>query len=154
MIDINEYIKFSIEERQKHLALQEECIIRGGKAINSSGYLRGLLAHLHNTTMPNGHKIHVCHACNNKYCSNPNHLYWGTASENRFDSARIATKSPWDYIVEKYGLEKAKEIMRNNAKPKLAGMGNKGKSKSEEHKRKISLSIKKSYELKKGKRNV
>ena len=60
-------------------------------------YLKGLLAHLRDTTIPSGHKIHVCHACNNAMCSNPNHLYWGTAQENRLDFAATGNdKTIWE----------------------------------------------------------
>jgi hypothetical protein len=31
-------------------------------------------------------KIHLCHACNDHSCSNPKHLYWGTAKENFEDT--------------------------------------------------------------------
>ena len=63
----------------------------------ASMYLKGLLAHLRDTTIPSGHKIHVCHACNNAMCSNPNHLYWGTAQENRLDFAATGNdKTIWE----------------------------------------------------------
>lgn len=61
MKDINEYIKLPKDERQKHLKLDEPCLERGGQSM----YLKGLLAHLHDTTIPSGKKIHVCHACHN-----------------------------------------------------------------------------------------
>lgn len=132
MKDITEYIKLPKEERQKHLKMDEPCIERGGQSM----YLKGLLAHLHNTTIPSGKKIHVCHACHNGACSNPNHLYWGTASENALDRDSHYEKTIWDRMVEKYGEETAKAM--NSRKGNTNGTGNKGKPKSEEHKRKIA----------------
>ena len=89
MRDILEYIKLPKLERQEHLNLDTACIERGG----GSTYCKGLLAHLLETTIPKGHKIHVCHACNNSKCSNPEHLYWGTASENRMDRVKYMNRS-------------------------------------------------------------
>jgi HNH endonuclease len=114
-------------------------------------YLKGLLAHLHNTTIPSGKKIHVCHACHNAKCSNPNHLYWGTASENKIDANNFYGKTIWDHMVEKYGLEEAK---RRQSRPKehysQAGKkGNEGKPKSPEQKEKISKAIKQKWLTKK-----
>ena len=113
--------------------LDEPCIERGGRYT----YLKGLLAYLHNTTMPIGMKIHACHACNNKKCSNPNHLYWGTPSENRIDAKNSGVNcSVWDLMVKKYGLEEARRMQSRSGNQ--AGQGNAGKPKSEEHKRKIA----------------
>lgn len=39
---------------------------------------------LHNGEIPDG--LLVCHSCNNKKCVNPNHLYLGTALQNRGDA--------------------------------------------------------------------
>lgn len=141
MKDIDEYIKKPITERQEHLILDEPCIERGG----ASMYLKGLLAHILETTIPSGRKVHVCHACHNSKCSNPNHLYWGTARENRLDEVSNGGINVWQRTVNKHGLDKAKEIFSKNANPSLAGRGNKGKKKSEEHKRKISEAIKKKH---------
>jgi hypothetical protein len=133
MKDINEYIKLTKTERQKHLDLGEGCIERGA----GSFYFKGLLAHYLDTTVPTGAKIHLCHACNNGACGNPKHLYWGTAQENRNDQViRGTDKSIWQRTVEKYGLEKARELARRAGNNN--GSGNKGKPKSEEHKRKIA----------------
>lgn len=82
MIDIYEYIQTSKIKRQEHLKLDESCIERGGNSENA----RGLLAHVLDTTIPKSHKILLCHACNNGGCNNPNHLYWGTPSENIQDA--------------------------------------------------------------------
>jgi len=135
MIRIEEYILLPKEERQKHLRLDELCIERGGQSM----YLKGLLAHLHDTTIPSGKKIHVCHACHNGKCSNPNHIYWGTASENCLDRIANTGKTLWDYTVDKYGIEKATEL--NSRKGNKNGSGNKGKPKSLEHREKIADAI-------------
>lgn len=137
MLDINEYIKLPQETRQAHLNLNEPCLERGGQSM----YLKGLLAHLHGTTIPSGHKIHVCHACHNRLCSNPNHLYWGTAKENKLDADNNGGKTVWQRMVDKYGLEEARR-MQSKGNKSAGGKANAGKSKSEEHKRKISLNRK------------
>lgn len=136
---IEEYIQLPKVDRQNHLRLDEPCIERGGPQNGGlSSYCKGLLAHIHNTTIPTGKKIHVCHACNNANCSNPNHLYWGTAQENRLDQG--IGNNIWERTVAKYGLEKAKEM--NSRKGNTNGSGNKGKAKSPEHRAKIAANRK------------
>lgn len=141
MKKIEDYILLSKEVRQAHLKLNESCLERGGQ----SQYLKGLLAHILGTTIPSGHKIHVCHACHNASCSNPNHLYWGTASENSLDRMDNNGLNVFEKMVVKHGLEEAKRIQRRNANPSKAGKGNTGKKKSEEHKRKIAEAIKRKH---------
>ena len=142
MKDINEYIKLPKEERQQHLRLDEPCIERGGQSM----YCKGLLAHIHETTIPSGRKIHVCHACHNAACSNPNHLYWGTASENRLDASANGKKSIWEIMVDKYGEEGARERQRRSSQSaSIAGKGNSGKSKSDEHRLKIAEAMKRKH---------
>jgi hypothetical protein len=140
MLLIEDYITQSKEQRQQHIDLTDSCIERGGPLNGGlSSYCKGLMAHLLNTTIPSGHKIHVCHACNNERCSNPKHLYWGTAQENRLDQKKDTV---WERTVKKYGYT---EACRLNAKGKTGntnGSGNKGKPKSEEHKAKISANRK------------
>jgi hypothetical protein len=80
---IDTHILKSKTERQSHLNLLEDCIEIGGR---ESREFRGLLAHYLKTTIPTGMKIYCCHACNNDKCSNPKHLYWGTAGENNQDA--------------------------------------------------------------------
>jgi len=73
------------ETRRRFLKLDEPCTIRGH--IKNSAYLIGLLAHHLDTTIPvSGYKIHVCHACNNSQCCNPNHLYFGSPRDNTQDA--------------------------------------------------------------------
>lgn len=133
MKDIYQYITLPKSERQQHINLNEDCIERGA----GSYYFKGLLAHFLDTTVPTGAKIHLCHACNNGACGNPKHLYWGTAQENRNDQVtKGADKSIWQRMVEKHGLEKAREMVRRAGNTN--GSGNRGKPKSEEHKRKIA----------------
>ena len=133
---IETYITLPKQDRQAHLDLTDPCIERGGPEKGGlSSYCKGLMAHLLNTTIPSGHKIHICHACNNAKCSNPKHLYWGTAQENRLDQG--TENSIWDRMVAKYGIDEAKA--RNSRKGNTNGSGNKGKAKSEEHKKNISI---------------
>ena len=141
MKQIDEYIKLPQSERQKHINLEEPCLERGGQSM----YLKGLLAHIHDTTIPSGKKIHVCHACNNAKCSNPNHLYWGTASENAKDREMQYGTTIWDKMVAKYGLEEAKKIQSRTSNTSKAGKGNTGKPKSVEHRLKIAESIRRKH---------
>ena len=138
MIDITEFITRSREERRAHLQLDEPCCERGGNSTNH----KGVLAQYLDTTIPSG-RILLCHACNNEKCSNPKHLYWGTDKENIIlDNPNW--KSAWDRKVEKYGLEEACR-MNSRGNKAAGGAGNKGKPKSEEHKKKIAEAIKRKY---------
>jgi hypothetical protein len=143
MLEITEFITRSREERRSHLDLTESCCERGGNSTNH----KGVLAQYLDTTIPSG-RILLCHACNNEKCSNPKHLYWGTDKENiMIDSKENGTwKSPWDRTVEKYGYD---EACRRNARgnKSAGGKANKGKPKSEEHKKKIAEAIKRKYNI-------
>lgn len=141
MQQIEEYILLPQSKRQEHLKLDEPCIERGGPAKGGlSAYCKGLMAHILDTSIPGGHKIHICHACNNGICSNPNHLYWGTAKENRLDAIANGAPTIWENMVSKYGLDIAREM--NSNKGNKNGSGNKGKPKSEEHKLNIAANRK------------
>lgn len=80
--DILIYINKPLADRQQHLDLKSPCLCIGG----TSQEFRGTLSHFLKTTIPKGMKIHLCHACYNEKCSNPTHLYWGTPTENAFDT--------------------------------------------------------------------
>ena len=140
MIELNEYIKLPKSNRQLHLNLNDPCLERGG----SSTHHRGVLAQYLDSDIP-GHKILLAHACNNPKCSNPLHLYWATHYENTVEDGKAfgTWKSIWDRTVEKHGLEEAKLLNARGDKSK-AGKGNKGKPKSEEHKKNIALALTKS----------
>lgn len=77
-VDIKEYMKKPLGSRKRHLALEQPCIL--GKTANSHRNRKALARKL-NVTEPRG-RICVCHACNNKYCINVNHVYFGTDREN------------------------------------------------------------------------
>ena len=135
---VEKYLSTEIELRQEHLDLSEPCLKRGG----NSTIHRGVLAQFLDTPIY-GRPADLCHACYDGECSNPKHLYWGTRKENIQDAKDAGTwKSPWERQVEKYGYEEACRLNALNANPAKAGAGNKGKSKSEDHKRKISESLK------------
>lgn len=137
MIDLNTWIKESLENRISHIDMDEPCFERGG---NSTSH-RGVLAQYLNTNIIP--KIDLCHYCGNGKCSNPKHLYWGTRKENIDDSIRHGTKkNGWQTLVEKLGEEGAKQYMKSIANPSKAGSANKGKSKSDIHKRNISEALK------------
>lgn len=138
MIDINQYITQVLEDRQMYIDLTEECIERGG----NSTIHKGVLAIFLGTTIPSGYRILLCHKCNNPKCSNPKHLYFGTPKENVTDSKNNGTWiSVWDRMVSKYGYEGACKINSKGNKA-AGGKANKGKPKSEEHKKRISDALK------------
>lgn len=142
MIDLKEYIKLPKEERQQHTDLSAPCVERGGNSTNH----KGVLAQYLNTTIPSG-RILLCHACGNGKCSEPRHLYWGTDKENIVeDGIKFGTwKSPHQRMLEKHGTDTVTEIKSSVMIGNTNGTGNKGKPKSEEHKRKIAESIRTKY---------
>lgn len=150
MQNIREYIELSREIRQSHLDLEESCLERGGVSTNH----KGVLAQFLNTEIPDNPKgkgsvqILLCHACFNDKCSNPKHLYWGTYYENNVIDKKLAGtyKGIWERIVEKYGYDEACKLNRSFSKSE-GGRAHKGVKKSEEHKKKISESLRKRKQL-------
>lgn len=110
--NIYEYINTTQSERQKHLNLTEECICIGG----TSQEFRALLSHLLKVTIPKGSKILLCHACYNAKCSNPKHLYWGTASENCQDTLRAGSRPKTHNWKNKHLLIESGKRMAKNLK--------------------------------------
>lgn len=139
MTPLSEYMLLSRDERRAHLRLEEACIVRGGDSFQ----MRGLLAHILDTTIPeprSGRKVLVCHACNVSQCGNPYHLYWGTAADNVQDGIEAGThRTPYDHVVAKQGRATADELnIRPASTLSLCGKGNTGKKKTEEHKKRIA----------------
>jgi hypothetical protein len=147
MIDIKVFMLRSREERRSHLDLSSECIERGGNSFQ----MRGLLAHILNTTIPpprNGRMIVVCHACHNALCGNPYHIYWGNNSDNRIDSIENGgAANAYYHALNRHGEEYARKMnSRSRLSAAKSGKGNLGKTKTPEHRAKISASIKLSHE--------
>lgn len=137
MILVNEWIAESRDARTMHLDMSEPCLERGG---NSTVH-RGVLAQYLGTNLPD--KVDLCHNCGNGKCSNPKHLYWGTRKENIEDAKRHGTwASPWDRLVKKYGYDLACDMKSRKMQGNTHGVGNKGKPKSDEHKRNIAANRK------------
>ena len=82
-IALSEFILKSSEERKSHLDLKSLCDEYG---CTHSDY-RAVLAWYLNTTCDRmGRKVGICcHACGNRKCGNPLHLYWGSQKENMQD---------------------------------------------------------------------
>lgn len=136
-----DYLLLAREQRRAHLDLETPCNERGG----ISTMFRGLLADFLGTEIFVNKKVVLCHACHNDKCSNPKHLYWGSYKDNILDQEENGTwKNVWQRRIDKYGLEEAKRMQANGSQSK-AGKGNKGKPKSEEHKKKIAEAIKRKY---------
>lgn len=141
---IDEYMLLSLDDRQKHIKADEECIERGG----SSTHHKGVLAQFLNTHIPSS-GVDLCHYCGNGKCSNPHHLYWGTRRENIDDSKRHGTYiNVWDKLVNKYGYEEACKMnaSRGHQVGNDRAKVNKNKSKTDQHKQKISESVKKLHD--------
>ena len=135
------YLDKPLSERKQHLRLDTPCKERGGY----STMFRGLLADFLGTDIFIDKKIVLCHSCHNAKCSNAEHLYWGSYKENIDDQIANGTwKNVWERRVEKHGLEEATKQQARGDKS-AGGKANKGKPKSEEHKKKIAEAIKRKY---------
>lgn len=115
-MNVKDYLNQPLTIRQSHLCLDDQCLERGG----SSQHHKGVLAeHLGSNIY--GRPADLCHACHNPKCSNPQHLYWGTRSENMLDAKENGGNTPWENIVAKYGESVARNMLRENAKRQWKG---------------------------------
>ncbi len=146
MINIDEYILKTKQERTAHIDLSQKCI----ESKNRTSKTKKILSEFLDTNIPSGYKIILCHACNNEKCLNPKHLYWGTQYENIVDDGKIygTWENPSKRTIDKYGEETAKKLWASGDKS-AGGKANSGIVKSEEHKKKIAEAIKKYWENKK-----
>jgi hypothetical protein len=147
-----EYMSQPKEVRQLHLNLKEKCIERifetQYRQSGYSYYLKGLLAHILDTNIPvrkdkNGVRVLLAHACNNAKCANPKHLYWATDKENIEDSGSFHARD-----LKKNGKQSIIDRNRKIAKERPPGFfskinNRKGKKHTEEHKKNLSIAIKK-----------
>ncbi|MGL4618749.1 MAG: hypothetical protein ACRCZS_06775 [Chroococcidiopsis sp.] len=98
IIGNGEYLKdLPLEERRKHIDVSSPCQLAEGK-VNKDGYVyvkSGLYigCALHRTVLMQyldiGYvpkTLDACHACNNKLCINPLHIYFGSRTENMQDA--------------------------------------------------------------------
>lgn len=69
-------------------------------------HVRALI--LHTGEQPNGR--HALHDCDNPRCINPDHLHWGTNSDNRREAAeRFRTQHGEDHLCAKLTEEQVRE---------------------------------------------
>jgi hypothetical protein len=85
-VQLKDYMTLTREERRQHLNLDSPCVEMGGCS-RSNRALLGM--YLGTTCEGNRSKTGLlCHACGNDKCSNPEHLYWGSSSDNAVDRVR------------------------------------------------------------------
>lgn len=140
---IERYMEKPLEERRRHLDLSKPCfcIFENPQNCNTNQSHRGILGWVLKTTLPRGHKYHLCHACNNHWCSNPYHQYWGTVTENHQDQVQAGT---WSNITERTRRKHGDEFMEDFYRRvgSLGGKAGRGRVLTKEHREALSLSLK------------
>lgn len=132
-VPIAEYMKLSRAARRGHLDLRTPCVEIGG----GSKDFRALLAHHLGTMMPTKRAACLCHACHNDGCSNTDHLYWGTYSDNRIDLFETGWKYPARTLSEIH-----KRRIGINTRRALTG-----KPKSKAHRRNLSVAATRAWSI-------
>lgn len=110
-VPLREYMELPSKERKRHLDLSKPCVEMGA----DSRCCRALLGMFLETTCEGlGMGIGLlCHACGNAKCNNPEHLYWGTSSENcldKFEHNPGLGKDIFDKKIQKYGEDFPKRV--------------------------------------------
>jgi hypothetical protein len=105
------------EERRKHLDLSKPCVKIGA----DSRCCRALLGMYLSTTCEGlGMKTgYLCHACGNEKCNNPEHLYWGSSSDNsidKFEHNPDLGREMFNRKIEKYGKDYVKKLCQTRRK--------------------------------------
>lgn len=125
MIKIRDYILLPRVERRAHIDLSQLCVEMCDGGTNVHHVSRGVLAFFLGTTVPYGRDIYLCHACNNKKCSEPRHLYWGTPKDNTLDQVEHGTyHSIATRMTAKLGIGAWKN--HTSKAGRAGGMANKG----------------------------
>jgi hypothetical protein len=139
-MNLSEYMLLSREQRIGHVNLSSPCDCPGIRRESAMEKARKkLLKHLHLTKDIPGYNAQCCHLCDchsrsGSVCVNPDHLYFGTASENQLDqdpdvrknrarkmlTAALAMRTPeylqeWKNLVDKARMEKTTTEDRRNA---------------------------------------
>jgi hypothetical protein len=110
---LSDYMELPREVRKQHLDLSKPCVEMGGSSRSS----RALLGMFLNTTCEGlGMKTgYLCHACGNEKCSNPEHLYWGSATDNsidKFEHNPDLGRKMFNRKIEKYGEDYIKNLCK------------------------------------------
>jgi N-formylglutamate amidohydrolase len=62
----------------------------------------------------------ACHTCDNKRCVNPDHLFWGTASENQIDCSSKIRRKNQIYSSYEQAVEIIKELKETKTYEEIA----------------------------------
>lgn len=149
-IKIEDHMLLSQQDRQSHLDLSTDCqFYYYTKQYNHNGTIKQIgdlysdkeqkqeakkrLLDFHNIEVFGSSTIHLCHKCENcsskdKICVNPEHTYFGTASENNMDkpeNVRKETASEGGKIGTKSQLENGNHVSQTG----MSGFDKKDKCK-------------------------
>ena len=110
---LSEYMNLTREIRRQHINLSKPCVEMGGSS-RSSRALLGM--YLGTTCEGQGMKTGLlCHACGNEGCSNPEHLYWGSSSDNSIDKYEHNPnlgREMFEKKLQKYGQDYVQNLCK------------------------------------------
>lgn len=127
-VKVSEHLLLPRGERTDHCDLTTPCLVDGSVS-SSTRQRRGRKVLLDKLGLEDDIEnwakagINLCHVCDqhssNGWCTNPDHLYVGTALENCWDKTEEARKAPGRRVVElKAGVHnpKNKEVVREGSR--------------------------------------